>query len=41
VTIAAIPVTRERASGLGILGTDTRCRVSRFVEKPSRDRSTT
>jgi glucose-1-phosphate adenylyltransferase len=35
ITIAALPVDRARASGLGILRTDTAYRVTRFVEKPS------
>jgi glucose-1-phosphate adenylyltransferase len=35
VTIAAKPVTREKASGLGILQTDLRRQVTRFIEKPS------
>jgi len=35
VTIAAKPVTREKASGLGILQTDLHYRISRFIEKPS------
>jgi glucose-1-phosphate adenylyltransferase len=34
VTIAAIPVTRQHASGLGIMKTDDRGRVIGFVEKP-------
>jgi len=35
VTIAALPVTRAKASGLGILQTNPGYRVTRFVEKPS------
>ncbi len=35
VTIAAIPVSRSRASGLGILSADASYRITRFVEKPS------
>jgi glucose-1-phosphate adenylyltransferase len=35
VTIAAIPVARERASGLGILQVDASSRITHFVEKPS------
>jgi glucose-1-phosphate adenylyltransferase len=35
VTIAAIPVARERAAGLGILQVDTANRVTQFVEKPA------
>jgi glucose-1-phosphate adenylyltransferase len=35
VTIAAIPVPRSKASGLGILRTDASYRVTRFIEKPS------
>ncbi len=35
VTVAAIPVSRAMASGLGILKADAGYRVRRFVEKPS------
>src|ERR1051325_3377980 len=34
ITIAALPVTRERAQSLGILQIDEERRVTRFVEKP-------
>ena len=34
VTIAAKPVTRDKASGLGILKIDTSYRITNFVEKP-------
>ena len=37
VTIAAKPVPRERASGLGILQVDASYRVTHFVEKPKPD----
>ncbi len=37
VTIAAKPVTRDKASGLGILKTDASYRVTRFIEKPKPD----
>ena len=36
VTIAAVPVTRERAPGLGVLRLDDG-RVTHFVEKPRID----
>jgi glucose-1-phosphate adenylyltransferase len=35
VTIAAIPVSREKASGLGILLVDEDYRIKRFIEKPA------
>ena len=35
VTVAAIPVTRSKASGLGILMTDANYRITRFIEKPA------
>jgi glucose-1-phosphate adenylyltransferase len=35
VTIAAIPVSRAKASGLGILSVDSGYRITRFVEKPA------
>lgn len=34
ITIAAIPVKRSEASGLGILQVDDQRRINRFVEKP-------
>ena len=34
ITVAAIPVPLEKASGLGILQADERGRIVRFVEKP-------
>jgi glucose-1-phosphate adenylyltransferase len=34
VTIAAIPVPRDRVSGLGILQVDASSRITHFVEKP-------
>jgi len=34
VTIAAKPVTRDKAAGLGILKIDTGYRVTQFIEKP-------
>ncbi|HET6450574.1 MAG TPA: glucose-1-phosphate adenylyltransferase [Spirochaetia bacterium] len=34
VTIAAKPVTRDKAAGLGILQIDTSYRITQFVEKP-------
>jgi glucose-1-phosphate adenylyltransferase len=37
ITIAAKPVTRERVTGLGIMGTDDEGRVLSFVEKPPPD----
>ncbi len=38
VTIAAIPVPRDRATGLGILQVDPSYRVTAFVEKPAPER---
>jgi glucose-1-phosphate adenylyltransferase len=38
ITIAALPVTRSQATGLGILRIDASCRVTAFVEKPAPDR---
>jgi glucose-1-phosphate adenylyltransferase len=35
VTVAAKPVSREKASGLGILQMDATGRITRFIEKPS------
>jgi glucose-1-phosphate adenylyltransferase len=35
ITVAAKPVTREKAGGLGILQTDATGRITRFIEKPS------
>jgi glucose-1-phosphate adenylyltransferase len=35
LTVAAKPVTRQKASGLGILQIDTSGRITRFVEKPA------
>ncbi len=37
VTIAAKPLTRDRVTGLGIMGVDSTGRVERFVEKPLPD----
>ena len=37
VTIAAIPVPRDRASRLGILKADATYRITRFIEKPAPD----
>ncbi len=37
VTVASIPVTRDKASGLGILQADSDYRIVRFIEKPARD----
>ncbi len=37
VTIAAKPVTRDKAAGLGILKIDTSYRITQFVEKPKPD----
>jgi glucose-1-phosphate adenylyltransferase len=34
ITVAAIPVPMEKAAGLGILHTDAKGRIVRFVEKP-------
>jgi glucose-1-phosphate adenylyltransferase len=34
ITIAAHPVTRDEASELGILATDTKSRITSFLEKP-------
>lgn len=34
ITVAAIPVSLEKASGLGILQADEQSRIVRFVEKP-------
>ncbi len=34
ITIATTPVSRESASGFGIMHTDDKRRISRFVEKP-------
>jgi len=38
VTIASIPVVRDKASGLGILQADAGYRITRFIEKPARDK---
>jgi glucose-1-phosphate adenylyltransferase len=38
ITIAAIPVERSQASGLGILQVDNKRRINRFVEKPKEHR---
>jgi glucose-1-phosphate adenylyltransferase len=38
VTIATLPVPRENASSLGILKTDSNYRITKFVEKPGKDR---
>jgi glucose-1-phosphate adenylyltransferase len=35
ITVAAVPVTREKASGLGILKIDGSYRVTKFIEKPA------
>ena len=37
VTVATIPVERERASGFGIMHNDETGRITRFVEKPDTD----
>ena len=34
ISIATIPVERSAASDLGIMQTDARCQITRFVEKP-------
>jgi glucose-1-phosphate adenylyltransferase len=36
VTVASIPVTRDKATGLGILQADASYRVTKFIEKPPR-----
>jgi glucose-1-phosphate adenylyltransferase len=38
ITIAATPVSRENATGLGILRADSKGRITSFVEKPAPDR---
>jgi glucose-1-phosphate adenylyltransferase len=38
ITIAALPVSRDQATRLGILQVDASCRVTAFVEKPAPDR---
>ena len=35
ITVAAVPVTREKASGLGILKIDGSYRITKFIEKPA------
>ncbi len=35
ITIASVPVTKEEATGLGIMKTDKRNRIIDFIEKPS------
>ena len=37
VTVATIPVDRERAAGFGIMHNDETGRITRFVEKPDTD----
>ena len=37
ITVASIPVRRDKASGLGILRADSRYRITAFIEKPARD----
>ncbi|MGF1677734.1 MAG: glucose-1-phosphate adenylyltransferase [Candidatus Methylacidiphilales bacterium] len=37
VTVATIPVSREPASGFGIMQVDDKRRITRFVEKPTDD----
>ncbi len=37
ISIAAKPVTRENASGLGIINTDLKGRATDFIEKPPKD----
>ena len=37
ITVASIPVTRKKASDLGILQADECCRINRFIEKPAGD----
>ncbi|HET6485985.1 MAG TPA: sugar phosphate nucleotidyltransferase, partial [Spirochaetia bacterium] len=37
VTVACLPVTKEKASSLGILQLDERYHITRFVEKPPAD----
>lgn len=39
ITIACTPVSREDASGLGILKTDEGCRITEFLEKPGPSRN--
>ncbi|MBN2653251.1 MAG: glucose-1-phosphate adenylyltransferase [Spirochaetales bacterium] len=39
ITIAAHPVTRDEASQLGILATDTKSRITSFLEKPGPTRN--
>jgi glucose-1-phosphate adenylyltransferase len=34
VTVASVPVTRDKATGLGILQTNADYRITRFIEKP-------
>jgi len=38
VTIATTPVDRDAASGFGIVKTNTKGRITEFVEKPARDK---
>ncbi len=38
ITVAATPVTREQATGFGILVADSKSRVTEFVEKPPIER---
>ncbi|MCK5861454.1 MAG: glucose-1-phosphate adenylyltransferase [Candidatus Hydrogenedentes bacterium] len=35
ITVAALPVNREDASGFGIMKVNARCDIRRFIEKPS------
>jgi len=37
ITVASIPVARDKASGLGILRADNRYRITAFIEKPALD----
>ena len=36
ITVASIPVTRDKATGLGILQADAAYRITKFIEKPPR-----
>ena len=36
VTVASLPVTRDKATGLGILQADAGYRITKFIEKPPR-----
>ena len=36
ITVASLPVTRDKATGLGILQADASYRITKFIEKPPR-----